>query len=157
SIADAVIATDSSGAIRWMNSTAERLTEWTIGEARFKPIEEVLVLRRRSTHEPLACPVLPVLRGDVGAEESLREDAELVRRDGTTVSITDGVGTIREPSGALSGAVMVFRDDTARVRELERLSFLSQASVEMNASLDYEVTLSTVSRLAVRMIADSCY
>jgi PAS domain S-box-containing protein len=157
SIADAIVATDTAGAISWMNAAAQRLTGWTIDDAHCKPIHEVLVIRRRSSGERLECPVARVLRGEaVHGEDALPDDAQLVRRDGTTVSVADSVAATYEPSGTLCGAVMVFRDHTARVRELERLSFLSQASVEMNASLDYEVTLSTVAKLAVPMIADGC-
>ncbi len=156
-VADAVIATDAAGAITWMNAAAERLTGWTLDDARFKPIDEAMAIRRRSTGERIECPVALILRGEATrAEDALPADAELVRSDGTTISIADGVAAICEPSGMLCGAVMVFRDVTARVRELERLSFLSQASVEMNASLDYAVTLSTVARLAVPMMADAC-
>jgi PAS domain S-box-containing protein len=157
SIADAVIATDIVGAVTAMNAAAERLTGWSLAEAHRRSIEETMVIRRRSTGELLECPVRRILRGEtVRVEDALPEDAVLIRRDGSTVSIADSVAEIREPSGTLSGAVMVFRDVTGRVRELERLSFLSQASGEMNASLDYEVTLSTVARLAVPTIADGC-
>ena len=41
SIGDAVIATDTSGKITFMNSEAEELTGWTLGEASLKPINEV--------------------------------------------------------------------------------------------------------------------
>jgi PAS domain S-box-containing protein len=157
SIADALIATDTSGAITDMNPAAERLTGWTLPEARSRSIDAAMEIRRRSTGERLECPVFRVLRGEVfEAEDALPCDAELVRRDGTTVSIADSVAVIRDPSGSTSGAVMVFRDVTSRVREVERLAFLARAAVEMNASLDYEATLANVARIAVPVIADGC-
>jgi PAS domain-containing protein len=55
SIADAVIATDITGAITAMNAAAERLTGWKLDDARFKPIGEVMVICRRSTGEQLEC------------------------------------------------------------------------------------------------------
>jgi PAS domain S-box-containing protein len=157
SIADAVIVTDVSGAVAAMNAAAERLTGWALHEVRSKSIEDVMVLRRRSSGEGLECPVFEILRGGAPRnEDALPDDAVLLRRDGTTVSIADSVAELRDPTGSLSGAVMVFRDVTARVHDLERLAFLSHASVEMNASLDYKVTLSTVARIAVPTVADGC-
>jgi PAS domain S-box-containing protein len=157
SIADAVIATDAAGTITAMNAAAERLTGWQLDDARFKPIAETMIICRRTTGEQLECPIARVLRGEATrAEDALPDDAVLKRRDGTSVSIADSVAAIHDASGAVAGAVMVFRDVTAKVRELERLSFLSRASVEMNASLDYEVTLSTVAKLALPAIADGC-
>jgi signal transduction histidine kinase/CheY-like chemotaxis protein len=46
--------------------------------------------------------------------------------------------------------------ETARRREMARLAFLADASVALNASLDYETTLCTVTKLAVPTFADFC-
>ncbi|AFZ24273.1 PAS domain S-box [Cylindrospermum stagnale PCC 7417] len=48
------------------------------------------------------------------------------------------------------------RDITERQRNQERQSFLAEASDILASSLEYEITLNSVARLAVRAIADWC-
>jgi PAS domain S-box-containing protein len=155
SIADAVIATDDELAVTWMNPVAERLTGWTLEQAGGKPLDEVLVIRTQATRAMVECPVVRSLREGGSVTNALPADAILVRPDGTETPIDDSVSLIEE-QGALAGTVMVFRDDTARRREMDRLAFLADASVELNASLDLETTLCTVANLAVPAFADFC-
>src|SRR3954447_15300456 len=65
--------------------------------------------------------------------------------------------------GRLAGVGIVVSETTARVqaalvreRELERTRFLADVSALLDASLDYDETLSAVADLAVRRIADWC-
>jgi PAS domain S-box-containing protein len=65
--------------------------------------------------------------------------------------------------GGIVGVGIVVSDTTARVeaarareRELERTHFLADVSALLDASLDYDQTLSAVADLAVRRIADWC-
>jgi PAS domain S-box-containing protein len=155
SIADAVIGTDDKGAVKCMNPVAERLTGWTLEEAGGKPLDEVLVVCSRNTRGRVECPLVRSMREGCSVTNALPEDAILIRPDGSETPIDDSVSLIRE-DGALAGAVVVFRDVTARRREMDRLSFLADASVELNASLDYETTLCTVAKLAVPKFADFC-
>jgi PAS domain S-box-containing protein len=156
SISDAVISTDNDLAVTSMNVVAERLTGWTFDHARGKRCDEVLVILDRTTRQRVPCPVARVLQEGGRAQPALPPDAILVRRDGIETPIEDGVALIRDPHGQRVGAVIVFRDVTARHREMERLAFLADASVELNASLDYATTLSTVAKLAVPAFADGC-
>jgi len=155
SIADAVIATDEKSSIKCMNPVAERLTGWTLEQACGRPLEEVLVICSQGAKGRIECPVARSLREGCSVTNALPADAMLVRPDGTQTPIDDSVSLIKE-HGALAGAVVVFREVTARRREMDRLAFLAEASVELNASLDYETTLCTVARLAVPRFADFC-
>jgi PAS domain S-box-containing protein len=155
SIADAVISTDNDYAVTSMNVVAERLTGWTLDQACGKRLDEVLVIRDGFSGERIDCPVAHVLRHD-GHAETLPPGAIVMRRDGSQMPIEDSVALIREERGQPVGAVMVFRDDTARRREIQRLAFLAKASAELNTSLDYATTLSTVAKLAVPAFADGC-
>src|SRR6185503_8071972 len=65
--------------------------------------------------------------------------------------------------GAVVGVGIVVSDTTARAeaaeaseRALERTQFLADVSAALDASLDYDATLSAVADLAVRRIADWC-
>jgi PAS domain S-box-containing protein len=154
-IADAVIATDDKRVIKCMNPVAERLTGWALDQANGKPLDEVLIVRSQTAKGRVECPVERSMREGGPVTNALPADAVLIRPDGTETPIDDSVSLIRE-HGTLAGAVVVFRDDTARRREMDRLAFLANASVELNASLDYETTLCTVAKLAVPAFADFC-
>ena len=63
---------------------------------------------------------------------------------------------LRDPSGKIHGVIGIARDVTeAKARE-DFHRFLAEAGALLAASLDYEVTLETVARLAVPRIADWC-
>jgi PAS domain S-box-containing protein len=155
SIADAVIATDDKLAVKCMNPVAERLTGWTLEQARGKQLDQVLVICSEATRARVECPVVRSLREGGSLTNALPTDAILVRPDGTETPIDDSVSLIQQ-HGAPAGAVVVFRDVTARRREMDRLAFLADASVELSASLDFHTTLCTVANLAVPAFADFC-
>ena len=51
SIGDAVIATDTTGKITFMNNVAEKLTGWTLDEASKKPLEKVFHIVNEQTRQ----------------------------------------------------------------------------------------------------------
>lgn len=121
SIGDAVIVTDSAGAIRFMNPVAETLTRWPATAAGQKPLNEIFQVLDEGTRKPLENPFRAVQRKEVG--EGLTEHSILVSRDGKEMSIEDSSAPIRDEAGKVLGVVLVFRDVTARriaERELER-------------------------------------
>jgi PAS domain S-box-containing protein len=156
SIADAVISTDNDYAVTSMNAVAERLTGWPLEQACGRRLCEVLVLCDGTTKQKIDCPVARLLREGGRGQVTLPPGTIVVRRDGTETPVEDSIAIIRERCGQPVGAVIVFRDVTARRREMARLAFLADASAELNASLDYETTLSTVTKLAVPAFADGC-
>jgi PAS domain S-box-containing protein len=157
SIGDAVIVTDEACRVTRLNPVAEQLTGWTLEQADGKRLDEVLVLRSGTTGDRVDCPAARALReAGRGEASAFPADAIAVRPDGTETPVDDSLALIREEHGRLLGAVIVFRDATARRREMQRLAFLADASVELNASLDFEKTLSTVAKLAVPALADFC-
>src|SRR6185295_19439700 len=80
SIADGVIAIDADGAVGRMNPIAEKLTGWLSGDARGKPVNQVLHLVDADTRAAAALPVVGTSQPDsVGrfASQTL-----LIGRDG---------------------------------------------------------------------------
>ncbi len=66
SIGDAVIATDTNSKITFMNSVAEKLTGWTLSEAKGKQIEEIFNIVNEKTRQKVENPVVRVLeKGDI--------------------------------------------------------------------------------------------
>ncbi len=108
SIGDAVIATDASGNIVFMNALAEKLTGWTFGEAKSKQLDAVFQIIQEVTRIKPESPVNKVIRsGDV---VGLANHSLLIRRDGAEIPIEDSGAPIRNREGQIEGVVLVFHD-----------------------------------------------
>jgi PAS domain S-box-containing protein len=112
SIGDAVIATDDKGTVVLMNPVAEELTGWMLRKARGRHVGEVFQIVNEQTGKEVESPVAQVLRE--GVIVGLANHTLLVRKDGTRVPIDDSGAPIRNPDGALTGVVLVFRDITEK-------------------------------------------
>lgn len=119
SIGDGVIATDRKGLVRFMNPVAEQLTEWTEADALDKDLREVFPIVEEKTHEPVLNPVYNAL--ETGLPTNLSPNTFLIRKAGTKFPIDDVATPIRDVSGRVGGAVLVFRDITERRRVDEHL------------------------------------
>jgi diguanylate cyclase (GGDEF)-like protein/PAS domain S-box-containing protein len=119
SIGEAVIATDSAGAITSMNPTAERLTDWPLADALGRPLSEVFHIINAQTRLPAPNPVQLVMeRGEV---VGLANHTALLDRDGREYQISDSAAPIRNPAGEILGVVLVFSDVTEKYRLNEAL------------------------------------
>ncbi len=112
SIGDAVIATDVSGRVMFMNSVAEKLTGWTLSETSLKPLKEVFHIINEQTRLEVEDPVNKVL--EKGVIVGLANHTVLIRKDGTEVPIDDSGAPIKDKDGKTLGIVLVFRDITKR-------------------------------------------
>ncbi len=110
SIGDAVITTDEEGRVRQMNPVAERLTGWPEAEARSRPLDEVFRIVNEETLTAVESPVRRVLRE--GTVVGLANHTLLIARDGTERPIADSGAPIRDERGAITGVVLIFRDQT---------------------------------------------
>jgi PAS domain S-box-containing protein len=144
SIGDAVLATDATAVITFMNPEAERLTGWTRQEALGRIVTDVLVLRDEDTQQTIENPVQRVLRE--GTIVGLANHPLLVRRDGREIPIADSGAPIRGADETLYGAVMVFRDITEQasrerllVRNKETAEAADQAKGEFLATMSHEL------------------
>lgn len=119
SIGDAVIATDMSGAITFMNPVAQSLTGWTQGEAQGKPMDLVFEIVNRDTRLPVENPLKKVVRERkvVG----LANHTVLISKNGGEFDIEDSAAPIVTGAGEDIGVVLVFRDVTELKRAGEEL------------------------------------
>jgi diguanylate cyclase (GGDEF)-like protein/PAS domain S-box-containing protein len=123
SIGDGVIRTDAAGRIDYLNPVAEKLTGWTLDEARGRRLTEVYQVVDGATRKPLLNPVAACLRGEPWVD--LPGFPLLVRRDGAEYSIQDSAAPVRDHDGRIVGAVLVFKDVT-ELRGMEReMSYLA--------------------------------
>ncbi len=118
SIGDAVLATDAEGRITSLNPVAEQLTGWAESEALGRPIGEVFRIVNEHTREPAVISLSKVLT--TGRTQSLADQTVLVSRNGTELSIADSAAPMRDASNHITGAVLVFRDET-EARERRKL------------------------------------
>jgi PAS domain S-box-containing protein len=124
SIGDAVIATDVTGRITFMNSVAEGLTGWTLPKASTKPLTEVFNIVNEQTRSVVESPVTRVLRE--GMVVGLANHTILVRKDGIETPIDDSGAPIKDEDGNTTGVVLVFHDITDRRKTEEQLEQSTQ-------------------------------
>lgn len=119
SIGDGVISSDSGGLVSGMNSVAEHMTGWTADEAQGRPVAQVFRVMDSKSRAELENPVERVLRYGTGISQS--DNTVLVARKGARYQIVGNCAPIRDASGAIAGAVLVFRDVTDEYVRRERL------------------------------------
>jgi hypothetical protein len=124
-LGDAVIVTDSEGRTQFLNPMAEALTGWNLAEAKAQPVASIFSLVDEQTRSPIENPMLGVLQQ--GALVRLEDNILLIVKDGTFIPIGDSIAPLRDNSGTLTGAVMVFRDTTIRRQAEERNMAIAQA------------------------------
>jgi len=120
SIGDGVIATDAEGRIEFMNPVAEALTGWTAAEAARRSIRQVFPIINESSRQEADSPVERVIRE--GTVVGLANHTLLIARDGSERPIADSAAPIRQSDGHITGAVLVFRDQTQDRQTLSRLN-----------------------------------
>jgi diguanylate cyclase (GGDEF)-like protein/PAS domain S-box-containing protein len=123
SIGDAVISTDISGTISYLNPVAEKLTGWTKAEALGRPFPEVFNVVDSQSRQPIPNPM------DIAIEANktvaLGRNCILIRRDHSERAIEDSSAPIYDRTGAVTGAVIVFHDmdmSQTMVGEMKRLA-----------------------------------
>lgn len=114
SIGDAVITTDTSGRVAWMNPAAERITGWSDPEARGAPLGSVLRVLREDTREPAEQPWADSLTR--GTAVSRADALVLVSRSGEEFGIEASSSPIRNEQDTVLGVALVLRDVTEQRR-----------------------------------------
>ena len=108
SIGDAVISTDKNGIVDFINPIAETYTGWTAHEAIGQPIENIMSLREGTLDYVLQNPIRIALQEQriVG----MAMNCVLRRRDGKDFAVEDSAAPIRDITGNIIGAIIVFHD-----------------------------------------------
>jgi diguanylate cyclase (GGDEF)-like protein/PAS domain S-box-containing protein len=131
-VVDAVIATDASGRITYLNSAAESMTGWRSAEALGKPFAQVFFLVDQETDKLIERPLEGVNPAD--KNKTTLAHAALVNRRGLQVGIE--CSTVpRYEKGRFHGAVVVFR---ARRHAAEIALQTSNESLLANADALFE-------------------
>lgn len=109
-IGEAVITTDASGVVEYLNPMAERLTGWASAEACGLPVERIFNV----IDEQSRAPAENLLSRCLQQEPAVKAEQHtlLVNRHGAELAIEETIAPIRTGQGELLGAVIVFKDVT---------------------------------------------
>jgi len=130
SIGDAVLCTDISGNITYLNLVAETMTGWCREEAIGKPLAEVFRIidgaTRKTARDPMEMAV------EQNRTVGLTVNCVLVRRDGYESAIEDSAAPIHDRGGRIIGAVIVFHDVSAARAMTHQMTHSAQHDVVTN-------------------------
>ncbi|MCO5090583.1 PAS domain-containing protein [Bosea sp. (in: a-proteobacteria)] len=120
SAADAILATDRDGVIRFWNPGAARLFGFTAEEAVGASLDLIIPERLRQRHwdgwdKVIASGVTP----RYGAGDLLSVPA--LASDGRQISVEFTIALLNGPDGRIDGMAAILRDVTPRFEELRRL------------------------------------
>ena len=108
SIGDAVISTDISGTISFLNLVAQKMTGCPLQAAAGRLVAEVFRILDATSRITTPDAIKIAVRQDCTV--NLPANCILVRRDKFEISIEDSVAPIHDREGHATGAVIVFRD-----------------------------------------------
>ena len=127
SIGSAVLSTDISGNVTYLNVMAEGLTGWSRQDASGRPLSEVFRIIDGVTRETARNPM------DLAMQQNktvgLTPNCVLTRRDGYEIAIEDFAAPIHDRENRVTGAVIVFHDVTAARAISSHMSHLAQHDV----------------------------
>ena len=117
--ADAIIAADAQGVIRFWNPGAERVFGFTAADAVGQSLDLIIPERLRDRHWRGYHEVMRTGQSRYGDGDILAVPG--VRKDGTRISLEFTIVPLRDGSGGLTGMGAILRDVTTRFNELQTL------------------------------------
>src|SRR5436309_2008620 len=130
SIGDAVLSTDLSGNVTYVNRVAESMTGWSRQEAVGRPLAEVFQIVEGTTRKPARNPMEAAILEN--KTMGLNPTCALIRRDGLELAIEDSTAPIHDRFGQVTGAVILFRDVSASRAMTIKMSHLAPHSIAGN-------------------------
>lgn len=124
SIGDAVVCTDATGTVTFLNPVAEAMTGWKAEEAAGRPFAQVFRIIDTSDQRRAVDPIASVIK--TNKTMRLAEGCILIRRDGVEAAIEDSTAPIHDREGRVTGAVMVFHDVTQARALSQKMTHLAQ-------------------------------
>ncbi|MFP4099941.1 PAS domain S-box protein [Coleofasciculus sp.] len=111
---------------------AESLTGWQLAEARDRKLTEVFNIIDENTRQPVGDVLTNVLEQETIIH--LEEQILLIPKQGKTIPVADSIAPIKNNNGAITGAVLVFRDATQ-----QRLAQEQNRALERARQLEYDI------------------
>ncbi len=123
SVGDGVIAVDKNQKVTLMNRVAEKLTGWKVKEAFGKDFEEVFDCINEKTKKKCSNVVKEVFEKGKVVEAS--SDNILISKGKTKRPVEENAAPIKNRTGEITGAVIVFKDITDKKDKQDKILFLS--------------------------------
>jgi two-component system, cell cycle sensor histidine kinase and response regulator CckA len=128
-LGDAVITADACGAVTFMNPAAEKLTQWSAGEARGRSVEEVFQIVCPGDLATAVSPAAVSLAAVSPARDALEKgrpvdlpgEVLLKTRGGGLIAAIGSATPVHGETGGVAGVAIVFRDMTGRKQMEEKL------------------------------------
>lgn len=121
SIGDAVITTDITGIVEYINPIAEQLTGFESSDACGQPLHKVLPIIDENTRSPLTNLIRKCLM--TGKGTVVRDNVILVNCTKQEYCLQISIAPIRGRDGEVLGVVLAFTDITESRRTARRLSY----------------------------------
>ena len=117
--ADAIVAADRDGHIRFWNPGAERIFGHSRDEAVGRSLDLIIPERLRQRHWDGFRQTMETGHSRYGEGDLLSVPA--LRKDGTTISVEFTIVPLKTETGQMSGMAAIMRDVTQRFEEMRRL------------------------------------
>ncbi len=138
SIGDAVITTDAKGIITFMNKVAEVVTKWSADEAIGRNIETIFNIYKEGTREVVPSPIKRAL--ETKEIVGLNNHTILLDKLGSEIHIDDSAAPIINEKDEVTGAVLIFRDITAKRQTEIDLEKSYEQVKELNIEMDTKIS-----------------
>jgi PAS domain S-box-containing protein len=135
SAADAIFGSDDTGRVIFVNEAGARMLGFTIEEVVGRSLHD-LFHRNNVDGASIAAETCPMCSA-ANSGATLPNDEDVIwRKDGTCVPVESVASPLRDENGAVTGAVLSFRDVSAR-RAMEKMKdeFVSVVSHELRTPL----------------------
>ncbi len=150
--ADAIISLDQAQRIVMFNGAAEKIFGWSRDEVLGKPLGLLIPERFRAVHTQ------HVLGFGAGRETARKMGVHSeifgLRKGGEEFPAAVAISRVGEDGNWIYTAIL--RDITEQKRTESEQRFLAETGVILASTLDYEETLTSIAKLAVREFADVC-
>jgi PAS domain S-box-containing protein len=141
-----------SGGILW-NGRSHELLRYSPGE-----MDSSIAWWYEQLHPEDRQPVTNGLHALLeGAGDSWSHEHRFLRGDGVYATVLNCCSVVRDQQGRAVRMIGSMTDVTDRKRQVETQKFLARASTVLDESLDADVTLISLARLAVPTLADCCF
>lgn len=127
SIGEAILRTDLSGKVMYLNRAAQIMTGWSREEALERPVADVFHIVDRFSETAECQNVITRTATDCAAQTLLdSKNSILIRRDGTECGIESVTTPILNLEGCLSGSILTFHDISAARATSSEMARLAQ-------------------------------